>query len=62
MKHKHKKLCSYCGKEKAQCKAISVSEVDDRPEVEWCCKSCWVKESMDSYLYEHYQRVGDEPV
>jgi hypothetical protein len=62
MKRKHKHFCSYCGKEKEKCRIVSVREVDDRPEVEWCCMSCWEKELMDHYMYEHHQRVGDEPV
>ncbi len=52
MKKKHKHVCNYCGKERERCRIVSVKEVLDRPEVEWCCPSCWEKENMDAYLYE----------
>ena len=62
MKRRHKHLCAYCNKEKEKCRIVSMKEVGDRPKVEWCCLQCWDLELMDNYLYEHHQRVGDEPV
>jgi hypothetical protein len=52
MKRKLKHLCSYCHKERERCKIVMIREVDNRPEAEYCCPSCWIDGEMDMYLYE----------
>ena len=53
-------VCWNCGKQKERCRAASVREVDDRPEIEWICRQCWRDLDYDKYLYEYKQERGDE--
>lgn len=44
--------CAECGKKMQRCRAASVIQVDDRPEIQWVCRRCWEALNYDNYMYD----------